>query len=236
MKINSLLVQLVEQRSSKPCVAGSSPARGTTFTGVLLVCSLALCAPAAAAKPAHEKAVAHAQKKGASKPAAAPAAKSTKRAAPGKPGVPLKQAKGKHAPLAPQRSNTTAKPDPAPRAVLLQKASVPVRTEMGCSDQGGALLAVGQVLKSDGKTYRCQKTWDYLDGKLVGYPAWVELFMPTPGWGVGMRETAPPPAEALAPAAQGGAERAAPKRELPAEQTVVPSPVKPSQAVSNNLY
>jgi hypothetical protein len=203
MKINSLLVQLVEQRSSKPCVAGSSPARGTTVTGVLLVCSLALCAPAGAAKPSREKAVAHAQKKGSNKPTAAPAAQSTKRAAPRKPGVPPKQAKGKHAQLAPPRSNTTAKPepDPAPRTVLLQKASVPVRTEMGCSDQGGALLAVGQVLKSDGKTYRCQTTWDYADGKLVGYPAWVELFMPTPGWGAGLRETTPPPTDARVPPA-----------------------------------
>jgi hypothetical protein len=205
----------------------------------LLVCGLALCAPAWAAKPPHEKAVAHASKKGAGKAAAAsPARRSPKHATPANLGISPKQAKGKHAPMPLSHTSTRAASDaePAPRAVIMQKAPLPVRTEMGCSDQGGALLAVGQVMKSDGKTYRCQSTWDYADGKLVGYPAWVELFMPTPSWGAGLRETPPPPADALAPALQGGPERAAPQRESQDETAAAPAAPGLLQSISNFLF
>lgn len=119
------------------------------------------------------------------------------------------------------------------RAVILEKAAPPVRTEQGCSGENGALLAVGQVMKSGGKTFRCQKTWDYNEGKLVGYPAWVELFMPTPGWGAGLKETPRPPADAVL-AVPGAKAKVAPLADKQADPTE--DDEASSDGVQNQLY
>ena len=233
MKLNASLAQLVEQQSSKLNVAGSKPARGTTLSIALLACSVALTAPAWAAKPSHEKAVTHASKKGASATPSA-AKRSHPLAVPAKAAKNSKAAKapkGKHAAAA---SEARVVPETAPvqPVVVLQKPPVPVRNEMGCSDQSGALLAVGQVFKSEGKAYRCQLTWDYAGSKLVGYPAWVEQFMPGPSLGAGLRETSPPPTTALVPPAPVTPTSATPE----ANPLAAPANSQPSPGSSNYLY
>lgn len=127
----------------------------------------------------------------------------------------------------------SAEPAEPKRTVVLQKAEAPTRTEHGCSGENGTLTAVGQVMKSGNKTFRCQKTWDFNEGKLVGYPAWVELFMPHPGWGAGLRETPRPPADAVVPV-PGAKAKVAPLADTqtaePEEDESAPS------SVTNQLY
>jgi hypothetical protein len=144
-----------------------------------------------------------------------------------------KGARGKNGRVAEKRpAPETSVPVEPKRQVVLEKAETPVRTEHGCSGENGTLSAVGQVMKSGSKTFRCQKTWDYNEGKLVGYPAWVELFMPTPGWGAGLKETPRPPADALpVPGAKAKVAPLADKQPPVAEEDEASS-----SSVQNQLY
>lgn len=223
------LAQLVEQKSSKLLAAGSSPARGTIFAAALLACGLAFTSPAEAAKPKVSKATSHKVVKATASKASRPSVLKAKSASTAKPSkrnskVSKTAELAKVAPVA----------EPAPREVLLEKGPTPARTQLGCSSESAGLSAVGQTLKVDGKTFRCQKTWDYVDGKFVGYPAWVELFMPTPGWGAGLRETSPPPSDAVVPVVPGAAAKVAPLATVQPEAETKPEPKPP--AFGNTIY
>jgi hypothetical protein len=191
---------------------------------------LALSSPATAAKEQPTKKPAKAAV--AAKAVSKPTSKATAKAGPSK------SAASKAGPKN-QAAVRSAAPVETPRAVVnLEKGPVPTRTELGCSGENGDLSAVGQVMKVDGKTFRCQKTWDYMDGKLVGYPAWVELFMPTPGWGAGLRETPPPPAEAvlnLIPGASAKVSELADTQDAPVE-SAVPAKAPASGTISNHMF
>lgn len=227
MKHNAGLAQLVEQLTSNLRVAGSIPALGAILSTAALSLALAFPGSAAAAKPAPQaeksSRVSKAKTKKTArpqattkptsktttakvKPVAGASSKKTKKsrakskAEPAEVERPSKKSRtsrGKTAVVVEKRPVAEAVAIEPKRAVVLEKAEPPVRTEQGCSGENGTLLAVGQVMKSGAKTFRCQKTWDYNEGKLVGYPAWVELFMPTPGWGAGLKETPRPPADAV---------------------------------------
>lgn len=234
MTYTASLAQLEEQEPSKLLVAGSNPARGTTlFVVAILACGLALTAPAEAAK--HK--VAKVTSDHAAKATKAPSKHSRAEVATSKtkPSLDSRHASRKHGKLA-AHARPVVEEEPAPRAIVLEKSAVPQRTQLGCSTESAGLAAVGQVLKVEGKTFRCQKTWDYIEGKFIGYPAWVELFMPTPGWGAGLRETSPPPADALAAAPEpvpGANSKVAPLGDTqPQSEATKRSPA----GMSNELY
>ena len=223
MKHTAPLAQLAEQKSSKLPVAGSSPARGTIFAAALLACGLAFIAPAEAAKSKTANAVPHkAVKSSAAKAKLAPALKAKA------PALAKQSKRNSKSSKAVAPSKVLAAPEAPVREVVLEKGPTPARTQLGCSTESAGLSAVGQTHKAEGKTFRCQKTWDYVDGKFVGYPAWVELFMPTPGWGAGLRETSPPPADAVVPVVPGAAAKVAPLATVQPEAETKPEPKPPS--------
>lgn len=263
MNYNAGLAQLAERLSSKRRVRGSSPLLGTIFTAIVLSCSIAAPADAAKHDSSKPKAQASAKKSGVKKAAVAktptsktsakkkPADKASpapkERAAKGKkPEVakdsPAKLKKGSKAAKGSKREATLPAeaqervvPVRAEPKVVLEKGPTPVRTEQGCSTTDGGLSAVGQIMKSGGKAFRCQKTWDVAEGKMVGYPAWVEVFMPTPGWGAGLRETAPPPTTVAAPSVPGAASKVGPLRDTQ-EPAPKDEPATEPDSMSNQLF
>jgi hypothetical protein len=196
------------------------------------------------AKPAPKTASTKAKAKPKAEASAPPTKKSQKSRSKAKtkaevvePERPAKKTRSSHSKSAPVTEKRVAAEAAAPtepkRVVVLEKADPPVRTEQGCLGENGTLAAVGQVMRAGAKTFRCQKTWDYNEGKLVGYPAWVELFMPTPGWGAGLKETPRPPADAVLPV-PGAKAKVAP---LADKQPAVPEEDEPSSSgVQNQLY
>lgn len=236
MTYTASLAQLVEQEPSKLWVAGSNPARGTILVVAMLVCGLAFTTPVEAAKHKAAKAASdHAVKINKAPSTKHSRAEAVTSKVKPSPSIDSRHASKKHGKLLASARSAVAE-EPAPRAIILEKGAVPARTQLGCSTESAGLAAVGQMLKVAGKTFRCQKTWDYIEGKFIGYPAWVELFMPTPGWGAGLRETAPPPPDALAAAALPGAgSTVAPLANTQPEAEAEKSKHPPA-SVNNQLY
>lgn len=238
MTYTASLAQLEEQEPSKLLVAGSNPARGTILVVAMLACGLAFTTPAEAAKHKASASTSlkttHVAKTAPGKHPRAEAAASKIKAGRN---LDSRHASKKHGRTATAARNDAAE-EPAPRAIVLEKSAVPPRTQLGCSTESAGLAAVGQVLKVEGKTFRCQKTWDYLEGKFIGYPAWVELFMPTPGWGAGLRETSPPPPDALAAAPEpvpGANSKVAPLGNIQPPSEATKTERAPA-GVTNQLY
>lgn len=204
MTNKALLAQWLERRPSKLTDGSSNLPQGTIKLAVILSAILIFAPPVWAKKsPTQQKARAEAP--AAKKPVhlreakprhLAKAAKgAAAREARLKSGL-AKPGKAKNLPVANtlKRGAVVAENPPATPVVatLLQKGTTPSRVEFGCTSDDGTLAPVSKVLKTQGKTFRCQQTWDFESGKMTSYPAWVELFMPSAAWGAGMRETVLP--------------------------------------------
>lgn len=195
------VAQLAEQQSSKLRVGGSNPPLRTILLVAVLAAGMATPLAANAKKHAHKeshgeaKAASHrghvARTSRAAHSEEGPVRLVGKQRHPGKKGrgrvaMPVKSTPG-------DAKKTLLTEDTQPRvAKNLQKSAAPMRIEFGCTSVDGSLVAVGQVMKTHEKAFRCQQTWDFENGKMVSYPAWIELFMPAAILGAGLKETASP--------------------------------------------